>query len=1079
MKRKRLWILFGILLVVGGALSLLLVLPARAIITSTTHTTVADFNLGTFYHTGLARQDDGEVTLLAIGIAGEWIRPTVSGLPPVFGHATVQHNGYVYVIGGRLAGNVLTRSVYFAHIDPVTYQLEPFQATTPLPASAYPEGVYMLAATVVGNYLYVVGGATDVALHQPTTTVLFAPFNPDGTLGDWQSTTSLPAVRARTPAVTLNGYIYLIGGQHGAGDTATDETLYAQPDPTTGHIAQWQTATSFFPYPTFGHMATAYEGQIYVLGGYDISEGKVQAFVHYATPSTTTGNITTWEETIPLPNNSLGGAAVAFNGELFALGGIEQYPSPGTPADYARAALLDITSGQIITYATGQGWYESPALSPGRAWHGVVLDPGHQYLYILGGTNDKTNPIVDGLLNRGATTGLGGAGYARSGWYLGPLIELERDRKILNFNWTAILLTNTTLTMQYHKQLPGQDWEPWSAPIATTGTLGVPITTTVTFTEQTAFRFQYKALFSTQNISYTPILQRVELKYDVPLPPEFRKEAQPPSYSSVLPGDLITYTLRFTNVNDLSPLRQVVLTDVLPLFMTYISGSLQTSPGITMTYNPTRREFYCEIQALSPRAGGWARFVAQVNSDAPMGAWLINQARFQSYDLDRPQDRTTAHYIQSYTPEIFKEAYPPNGASILPGSQIAYTVTFTNTNEASPLTNVIISDTPSCDLNLCLYKCSPDCTINNNAVIWHMDTLSPTQVGHVWFELYLDDSTPDGTLIQNTAALRSNEAIAFGNTTQHTVRVPHDLQIGKSDGQRTAVAGQTLTYTIAYTHHVAAGRVITLTNVIITDDLLTPGWVTLTSGTAGWTVISPTRWTYHVGTLGPGQSGRLTVVAKIASVLPVTSVLSVRNQATIGHDGLHGLEQDPSNNQSIDSNVLAGPDLVLRNVQKPARIFKNIPFQIRFEIANEGLAEARAWDDDNNPAQQWLAAELYARPAGFTPSGPPAGPKDHAGGWCAVAQSPCPGNQQRYSYLAFIQPPDYPLGAGQARQRVIATTLDQLTVYSLYLQVDVANPEDPDYGRILEADEHNNIIFLGTVLVEPIKVYLPIVLKNK
>ena len=36
-------------------------------------TTVEDFNRGSFYRTGMTRDDDGEITLLRSGIAGEWL----------------------------------------------------------------------------------------------------------------------------------------------------------------------------------------------------------------------------------------------------------------------------------------------------------------------------------------------------------------------------------------------------------------------------------------------------------------------------------------------------------------------------------------------------------------------------------------------------------------------------------------------------------------------------------------------------------------------------------------------------------------------------------------------------------------------------------------------------------------------------------------------------------------------------------------------------------------------------------------------------------------------------------------------
>ena len=66
-------------------LALLRAYPAQAVAQVFVHTTVGDFNAGAFYRTGLAQQGDGEVTLLTVGIAGQWITTTnAAGFVPRF-----------------------------------------------------------------------------------------------------------------------------------------------------------------------------------------------------------------------------------------------------------------------------------------------------------------------------------------------------------------------------------------------------------------------------------------------------------------------------------------------------------------------------------------------------------------------------------------------------------------------------------------------------------------------------------------------------------------------------------------------------------------------------------------------------------------------------------------------------------------------------------------------------------------------------------------------------------------------------------------------------------------------------------
>lgn len=1075
MRRKRLWIPGVILFAAGLAVYLLTWLPASAVLNYLTQTTVADFNVGTFYHTGLARKEDGEVTLLAIGVAGTWTRTNPSGLPPVWGHAMVEHNGYVYVLGGctdYIAGTrILTTSVFFARINTDTHTLEPFARTTPLPSSAYPNGVYMHAATVVGDYLYVFGGVPP-AQDVPFNTVLFAPFNADGTLGAWQTTTSMPGLHARGPAVTLNGYIYLPGGQDAGGQHATDAVWYAHPDPATGQITEWLTATGRLPYPPYGLMVATYEGRIYVLGGLNTDDGNVYPDVYFARPLEATGDITQdgWIPVqAPLPNNIMGGIALAFNGELVTFGGLRNFP--GTPSGLAYAALLDINSGDVITYTEGEAWYQSEALRPDRLWHTGILGPD-QHIYILGGTSGDLKPLTNEMLNIGATTGVGGQGYAPTGWYIGPPFELGRERKILNFQWSAEWLTDTEIALQYRTQMREGGWSNWSAPMSPPGAPPKVVTMSIDFPDLIAQRFQYRVLMTTTNpVSYTPALRGARLEYDVPLPPQFRKEANPPSLSAVRPGDRITYTLIFTNPNNLSSLREVELVDTLPISAEYVSGSIWSTLGTPDDSNPA--ELRWTIGTLPPQTGGRAGFVARVKPGAT--GTLMNHGRFASYDTGY-LDAFTYHFVMDVLPTLTKQADPPSGSNVAPGGLITFTIEFSNEDPNITLTNVTISDTLPSGTRLLPGSCSPACVVSGRTLSWPIGSLTPGQTELVRFIMQVSGMAQDGALVQNVAGLYSDQAIILSEPTSHRVAVPYDLAIVKSDGIRKAQEGQVLTYTIVYTNNVYSG-IVTLTNVIITEDLLSPACMEFLA-TPGWNVVSPTRAVYTVGTLPPNEGGSLQVSVRIKSPLPPDEVLSARNQVSIGDDGQNGHEANPLNNVFVDSNVIRGPDLIVRNVQLPPRFSLNSLTHVNLEIVNEGVSPASSWEGDKGP---WLAVELYARPQGW---GPPTSPHDHAyGWWCAVTAPSCPADKIRNLGIFYTAVPgSVILGVDQSGAVSIPAVFTQTGVYSLYLQADVGFTflNDPAYGRVQEADDYNNVIFLGAFSVELFssRVYLPIVLKQ-
>jgi hypothetical protein len=116
---------------------------------SVVQTTLEDFNAGSLYHTGLTRDDDGEVQLLVVGLAGEWITGTnVTGLEPRDSHTAVQHNGHILVLADRKPNLEASNKVFYTTINTETHDLADWAYTTPLPDPPYTPGVYGHASVV-------------------------------------------------------------------------------------------------------------------------------------------------------------------------------------------------------------------------------------------------------------------------------------------------------------------------------------------------------------------------------------------------------------------------------------------------------------------------------------------------------------------------------------------------------------------------------------------------------------------------------------------------------------------------------------------------------------------------------------------------------------------------------------------------------------------------------------------------------------------------------------------------------------------------------------------------------------------
>jgi hypothetical protein len=115
------------------------------------------------------------------------------------------------------------------------------------------------------GYLYVVGGTTDGTTPNNRNDVQLAIINTNGTVGTWVNTTAFPKSRYGHISVACNGYLYVMGG-NGSGLFFNDVQL--SPINTNGTLGDWNTTTSF----TTGRSAAStaiYNGYVYVLGGSD------------------------------------------------------------------------------------------------------------------------------------------------------------------------------------------------------------------------------------------------------------------------------------------------------------------------------------------------------------------------------------------------------------------------------------------------------------------------------------------------------------------------------------------------------------------------------------------------------------------------------------------------------------------------------------------------------------------------------------------------------------------------------------------------------------------------------------------
>ena len=145
---------------------------------------------------------------------------------------------------------------------------------------------------------------------------------PDGTLGAWTTSNSLPATVAVSQAIVTKNRVYLLGGYTNNSRSFTVHTAPINPDGTLG---EWPTSTSSLPANVSLSQAIVTKTQVYLLGG--IINGSYSNAV-YTAPINPDGTLGAWAMYDSLPANVYDSQAIVTKTQVYLLGGrIDDYHS--------------------------------------------------------------------------------------------------------------------------------------------------------------------------------------------------------------------------------------------------------------------------------------------------------------------------------------------------------------------------------------------------------------------------------------------------------------------------------------------------------------------------------------------------------------------------------------------------------------------------------------------------------------------------------------------------------------------------------------------------------------------------------
>lgn len=204
----------------------------------------------------------------------------------------------------------------------------------------------------------------------------------------WMEGTVMPTARAESSAVALNDSIYIIGGgdvfnskyviikERNLGMTDAVEIYYPVND-------TWHNSTAL-PEPLDHAVAAAYEGKLYVVGGFDVDRNPTGKLYIYD-PMTRN-----WKEGKPMPTPRGASSGGFINGLLYVVGGMKNHEG-----DKDEGPL---TANEAYDPHTDMWTKKSPMPTPRHHHEAVIYD---NKMYVLGGrmtglqSNLNSNEVYD------------------------------------------------------------------------------------------------------------------------------------------------------------------------------------------------------------------------------------------------------------------------------------------------------------------------------------------------------------------------------------------------------------------------------------------------------------------------------------------------------------------------------------------------------------------------------------------------------------------------------------------------------------------------------------------------------------